>query len=110
MYQDNQYGNSNMVPAAHKLVTQKPYPNNYQPHLVASSRSESPLGNFSIARSTQTSVACMSSCNYYPGKLRKRLLTFKFQIETLGVLICDVYQLPDDKLEKKQDRAYSFHE
>ncbi|KAG5889456.1 hypothetical protein JTB14_016436 [Gonioctena quinquepunctata] len=61
---DEQYCNSN-VPQ-HKVLTKSPYPNNYQPLLVPTCRSESPLsGNFAMARSTQTSMACLSSCNYY---------------------------------------------
>ncbi|CAH1105129.1 unnamed protein product [Psylliodes chrysocephalus] len=70
---DEQYCNTN---GHHNLITKNPYANNYQPMLVPS-RSESPLmGNYSMARSTQTSssVGCMTGCTFYqiPSTLRFR--------------------------------------
>ncbi|CAG9859520.1 unnamed protein product [Phyllotreta striolata] len=58
----------------HKVLAKNPYSGGYQPMLVPS-RSESPLmGSYSMARSTQTSVGCMSGCNFYqiPSTLRFR--------------------------------------
>ncbi|XP_057653076.1 uncharacterized protein LOC130891960 [Diorhabda carinulata] len=66
---DDQYATTN---GQHKFITKTPYMNSYQPMLVPS-RSESPLmGNYSMARSTQTSVGCLSGCSFYqvPSTLR----------------------------------------
>ncbi|XP_074040544.1 uncharacterized protein isoform X2 [Leptinotarsa decemlineata] len=61
---DDPYCNSNVHQT--RVQAKNVYANNYQPLLVTSSRSESPLmGNYAMARSTQTSMACLSSCNYY---------------------------------------------
>lgn len=65
---EEQYTNSNVQHGQQRIVGKAPYPNNYQ-HLTPPSRSESPmLGNYSMARSTQTTGSCMPPCNYYPGK------------------------------------------
>ncbi|XP_028146995.1 uncharacterized protein LOC114340427 isoform X2 [Diabrotica virgifera virgifera] len=58
---EEQYCNTN----GQKVMAKPPYPTNYQPMMVPS-RSESPLmSNYSMARSTQTSVGCMSGCSFY---------------------------------------------
>ncbi|CAH1118009.1 unnamed protein product [Phaedon cochleariae] len=64
MQAEDPYCNSN-VPT-HKLLSKSHYSNNYQPLLVPASRSESPsMGNYAMARGTQTPAGCVTSCNYY---------------------------------------------
>lgn len=66
---DDSHYQVNMLKQVPKSMVRLPYPipnSQAQQHLVGS-RSDSPLpGQFSTARSTQTSVPSMSTCNYYP--------------------------------------------
>ncbi|XP_060517058.1 uncharacterized protein LOC132696321 [Cylas formicarius] len=72
---DEHHYNSNAVPPIPpKPVARAPYHGNQPPpHILASNRSESPLpGQFSTARSTQTSAPVLSTCGYYPTNPRYR--------------------------------------
>ncbi|XP_050309548.1 uncharacterized protein LOC126745652 isoform X2 [Anthonomus grandis grandis] len=70
--EEHHHYNPNVVPPpVPPKMNRVSYPNGQAPpahHMMAGSRSESPLpGQFSTARSTQTPVPSMSQCGYYPG-------------------------------------------